>query len=67
MPIWFIIIVAVCAVFGVRAAIRGYKGDWVIAGQSISRPTIVLASLIILVAWALLAAIQLGLIPDHAP
>jgi amino acid transporter len=31
------------------------------------RPTVVLALIIIAIAWGLFAATQLGFIPDHAP
>ena len=68
MPIWFIVLLAVCASFAVRAAMRGLSSDGlIIAGQKINRVTVVLATIIVVTAFGLIALIELGFIPDHAP
>lgn len=66
MLLWsFFIVIAGLAIFnGLRALRRyGVRGVW---GEA-SRPTIIAAVIIILVAWGLFAATQLGFIPNHAP
>ena len=68
MPIWFFVLLAVCAPFAVRAAMRGLGSEGlIIADQKISRVTVVLATIIIVTAFGLIALIELGLFPDHAP
>jgi hypothetical protein len=68
MPIWFVVLVAICACFAVPAVVRSLKGDGIhVFGEKVSRLTIVLALIIIGIAWALAAATQLGFIPNHAP
>ena len=68
MPIWFLVLLAFCAPFAVRAAMRGLSSDGLnIAGQKIGRLTMVLAAIIIATAFGLLAAIELGFIPNHYP
>ena len=68
MPIWFLVLLALCAPFAVITATRGIKGNGTyIAGQKVSRLTIVLAAIVIVIAVSLLAATQLGFIPNHAP
>ena len=68
MPIWFLVFIAVCACFALSAAVRGIWGSGIyVAGQRMSRFTVLLAMVIILIAWGLFAAIQLGFISNHAP
>lgn len=68
MPVWFWIISAVCGFVGLRSAWRRWEnGGTHSGGTEASRLTIVLAAGIILGAFGLMAAIQLGFIPDHAP
>jgi len=68
MPVWFLVFLAICACFAIGTAIRGLKGDGIYIGrEKVSRLTIVLAMIGILVAFGFFAATQLGFIPDHAP
>jgi hypothetical protein len=67
MPIWFILFIAVCASFALFGAIRGIKGGMTIGGQTISPAAIVVIMIGILIGFGLLAAVQFGLITDHAP
>jgi len=65
---WFLVLLAVCASFAVGTAIRGLRGEGLtVAGQTISPATVVLAATIILLAFGLTAAMQLGFIGDHYP
>ena len=67
-PTWFLILLAFCAGWVANTALRIFRGDEVyIAGEKAS-PSIAAGALaIIVVAVGLLAATQLGFIPDHAP
>ena len=68
MPIWFWVLIVFCGFVGLRSAWRRTEsGDTRLGGAKASRTTIVLAVGIILVAFGLMAAIQFGFIPDHAP
>lgn len=68
MPIWFLIVIALCMPFAILAMVRSFSSEGMyIAGERVSRPTILLAATIIMIAFGLLAATQLGFIPNHAP
>ena len=67
-PIWFLIFVAVCATFAVRATIRGFRGGGIYAfGERQSSVLVVLVWVGFLIAVGLFAGTQLGFIPNHAP
>lgn len=64
--LWVVLIVlAALGIFRGVLAVRngGTTGIW----GRINRPTIMVAAIIIAIAWGLFAATQLGFIPDHAP
>jgi hypothetical protein len=68
MPIWFLVFLAFCACFALIAALRGLRGNGIyIGGERVSPLSIVLSAIIILMAFGIFAAVQLGFIPDHAP
>ena len=68
MPVWLWVLTALCGFVGLRSAWRRKEsGDTPFGGAKANRLTIVLAVGIILVALGLMAAIQLGFVPDHAP
>jgi len=67
-PTWFLIFFAFCAGWAANTAVRVLRGNEVyIAGQRTSRPVTAAASVIILIAVAIMIAIAAGVIPDHAP
>ena len=67
-PSLFLIFFAFCAGWAANTAVRVLRGDKVyIAGQRASRFVTASASAIILVAVAIIVAISMGFIPDHAP
>lgn len=67
-PTWFFIWLAFCAGWTANTAIRVLKGhDVYIAGQKASRTVTGGAIAIIVVAFGIMVAMQLGLVPDHAP
>jgi hypothetical protein len=67
-PTWFLIVLAFCAGWVANTSIRIFTGQEVfIGGQKAKRPATAVALAIILVAFALIAAINLGFIQDHAP
>lgn len=64
-PIWFLVFVALCAIFPIRATIRGFRGDgFYVRGQKQSSITVVLAWAIILTVIGIMAAIGLGFVPN---
>jgi hypothetical protein len=63
--IWFGLFVALCAGFLALRATR--PGGFGVSGQRVNPITILLALGIILIAFGLFAATQLGIIADHAP
>ena len=65
--IWFLVFVAICAGFALRAIVRGFRGGgFYVWGQRQSNVAVGLAWAVILIAFGLFAATQLGFIPDHA-
>ena len=67
-PTWFLIFVAFCIGWISNTALRILMGHEVyIAGQKANRVTTAFAMAIIFAAIGIVAAIMLGLIPDHAP
>jgi len=65
MPVWFFVFCVLCGGF---AAWRGVKnGGFYVGGAKVRGPVIVVAGVIILIAWGLTLAMLLGFIPDHAP
>jgi hypothetical protein len=65
---WFLVFLALCFVPVAWSTIRAFRGDgFYVLGQRQSGLTILLAWIIILIAFGLFAAIQLGFIPNHAP
>ena len=67
-PIWFFILLAFCAGWVANTSVRIFRVDQVyVAGQKANGPITAGALAIILVAVGLITAMQLGLIPDHAP
>ena len=67
-PTWFVVFFAFSLGWASNTGLRILRGNEVyIAGQKASRTVTAAAFVIILVAVGLMAAIQLGLIPDHAP
>jgi len=68
MPVWFLIALAVCGCFALATALRAFRSDgFYIAGERVGRGTVILASIVILIAFAIFAAVQLGFVKDHAP
>lgn len=68
MPTWFFVIILFGACFALPAAVRGLRGDGLyIAGERISRFTVLFVLIIIVISFAILAAIRFGFIPNHAP
>ena len=65
MPIWFLVLTGACGAFGIWRAIK--NGGFYVGGAKIGTPTVVAAITIIAVAFAIMVAIQLGFIQDHAP
>jgi len=63
-PLALIVVVAFLA-FQVRRAYR--NGGMDVIGGRVKPLTVVLAAIIIAVAWGIMAAIQIGFIPDSAP
>jgi hypothetical protein len=67
-PTWFLILMAFCAGWAANTSMRIFMGHEVyIGGQKANRSITAAAVAIILVAVGIMAAILLGLIPDHAP
>ena len=67
-PTWFVVLFAFSLGWAANTALRVLRGNEVyIAGQKASRSVMAAAFAIILVAAGLMAAIQLGFIPDYAP
>jgi len=68
MPIWFLVVIAVCACFAGAAVIHALRGNGLrVFGETINKPTVIFAALIIALAWGIAAAAQLGLLGDHVP
>jgi hypothetical protein len=68
LPTWFLIWLAFCGGWAANTALRIFRGHEVyLAGQKASRAVTGVAVAIIVVAFGLMAATQLGFIPDHAP
>ena len=68
IPTWFLVFLAICAAWAFLMVLRGIKNNGVYVGDiRVGRITTILASIIILIALALFAAILLGFVPDHAP
>ena len=68
LPTWILVLVAFGGIFAVNAAVKIFKGHEIyIGGQKTSRGVTGGALAIILIAFVIMAAIQLGFIPDHAP
>ena len=67
-PTWFVIFFAFSLGWAANTTLRILRGNEVyFAGQKASRSVTAAAFAIILVAVGLMAAMQLGFIPDHAP
>ena len=65
MSVGFLVIGVIIACY---LAWRGIKNHgFYVAGEKVSTGVVVAAGLVIVVAWSLFAAMQLGFIPDHAP
>lgn len=68
MPTWFLLLFAFCAGWVANVAVQIFRGkEAYVAGQRANRSVTAPALAIIIIAVALAAAVQLGLIPDHAP
>ena len=68
LPTWFLILAAFCGGWAANTAIGIFKGREIyIGGQKTSRGVTGSAVAIIIIAFVIMAAIQLGFIPDHAP
>jgi hypothetical protein len=64
MPTWFFAFVAICLCIAVFNTYRRLKSG---KPFTVSPVTMVAALVIIVVAFGIMLAIQLGFIPDHAP
>lgn len=68
MPMWFIVFVGICAVFGFVGSMRALRrGGWYIWGKRVAPSTIILVMIVIVIVFGIAAAVQLGFIADHAP
>lgn len=63
--VWALIIAL--AVFGVFRGLNALRSGGVTVATRANRMTVVFAAIVIIIAFGLFAATQLGFIPDHAP
>lgn len=67
MPVWFMILLAICIPFGIRTMVQGPRNDGMNIPGELSRLIIMFATAMIVITLGMFAATQLGLLPGHAP